>query len=357
MGKCQRGLPITLYMFKGVKIVMRWSNFPLLIVVFTLALSIIPPDAQGLFFNPEGGFSVGGVHVSVDQDQATISPGDTATFNITIVNDSEFPVLINATCLCLADWKTRLDPGFLLLQPRDIESIHLRITAPDSAKNGTKIEVMVIYAVSFPETGESINVPSTMIHTVVEDKEEKSNLIPLVLAAGILATLLLFLCTDTGKFVGSTALSPLYTRIHKDKVLENSIRNGVFNYIREHPGENFSEIKRKLELNNGVLTHHLKTLEREHYIKSRKDGLYRRFFLRHEPIPNIILNSSQKGILDFLILHPGATQSEVAINLGVSRQTINYHIRAMEEMGAVRIVRNGRTSLCYPAIRPGPAST
>ena len=58
-----------------------------------------------------------------------------------------------------------------------------------------------------------------------------------------------------------------------------------------------------------------------------------------------------------LLLHPGATQSEIALNLGVSRQTINYHIRAMEEMGAVRIVRNGRTSLCYPAIRPGPSTT
>ena len=333
---------------------MKWLVLGAVVTLSVMLSAPLVPSSEGLFFNPGEGFSVGGVHVSVDQQAATVSPGGTAVFNITIANDSEFPVLINATMVSLSRWKTRIDPSFLLLGSHEVAHIILRVTAPENANNGTIAQVTVIYAITFPETGESMNAPTTSLETVVDDGGTSSSYYGIVIIAGTGIGLAVFLFTDKGQYLGSMAIAPLYTRIHKEKILKNEIRNGLFNHIRENPGQCFSELKRELSLNNGVLAHHLKTLEREHYIKSRKDGLYRRFFLRNQPVPTIILNRPQRGILSYLIQHPGVPQSKVALHLGVSRQTVNYHMQCMEEMGAVRISRNGRRTMCYPLVRPGP---
>jgi len=334
---------------------MKWMVYGAAITLFVLITGLLLPTADGLFFHPEGGFSVGGVHVSVDQYESTVEPGDTAIYNITVANDSDLPVFINATILSISQWKTTLDPNIILLQPHKTANLILCVTAPENADNGTNAKVTIIYAISFPETGENIDVPATTIETVVENGGNSANYIGAAIIVGTSIGLAAFLSTDKGQYLGSLAIAPLYTRIHKDKVLQNEIRNDLFNHIRDNPGESFSEIKRNLELNNGVLAHHLKTLEREHFIKSRKDGLYRRFFLRNQPVPHIILNGPQKEILGYLVSHPGVPQSKVAFHLGVSRQTANYHILAMEKMGAIQITRHGRRTLCYPLIRAGPS--
>lgn len=333
---------------------MKYKNYGLIIVLFAVLFGIFLPVSSGIFFNPGGGFSLGGVHVSVDQEQATVSPGDTAVFNITIANDSDLPVIINATIISSTDWKTSIEPSFIVLQSHQIENIHLKIKVPKDADNGTNAEVIILYMVSFPETGEQMNVPATTVRTVVRDNNSTPNYLPLMIAASSCICLAAFFSTDKGKYAWGFLLAPLYTRLHKNNVLSNETRNGLFQFIQDHPGQCFSEIKRSLKLKNGVLAHHLKTLEREHYIKSRKDGMYRRFYLRHQPVPNITLNPSQKKILEFLLTNPGTTQADIAVNLGVSRQTINYHLLAMEQMGAVRITREGRLSYCYPKVRPGP---
>ncbi len=331
---------------------MKWLKYGLAIPLIVFAVGLVLPGAAGLFFNPEGGFSIGGVHVSVDQDRATISPGETAVFNITVMNDSDFPVMINATIITLSDWETSLDPSFVIIEPHQTVNIYLHVTAPEKAVNGTNTEVTILYVVSFPETGETMNIPATTVRTVVKDEDENTNYLPIVVAASAGIGLAAFFSTDKGRYLGSILVSPLYSRIHGDRVLKNAIREGLFRYIREHPGDSFSEIKRNMKLKNGVLAHHLRTLERERYIKSRKDGLYRRFYLRQQAVPSIILNDSQKMILRYLLRHPGATQSGIALNLGVSRQTVNYHVLAMEEMGAIRIIREGRRAFCHPLIRP-----
>jgi len=324
------------------------------VVLLLLLTGLIIPIGQALFFNPEGGFSVGGVHVAVDQQESTVSPGGTAVYNITIANDSDLPVLINTTIISLSRWKTSLEPSTLIIQPREVSHLHLEVTAPDDADNGTGEQVTILYAISFPNTGESVTVPATTFNTVVEDTGSSAEYIGVLVVVTTSIALAMILSTDAGKYFASLLIAPLYSRIHKDKVLKNGIRNNLFKHIQENPGQSFSEIKRNLELNNGVLAHHLKTLEREHYIKSRKDGLYRRFFLRDQAVPNIILNQTQREILQYLLTHSGASQTRIATHMGVSRQTINYHILGMETMGALKITRKGRRTACFPLVRPGP---
>lgn len=327
------------------------------LIMLFLLMGLLVPAADALFFNPEGGFSVGGVHVSVDQQECTVSPGETAVYNITIANDSEFPCVINTTVISLSQWKTSLDPGTIILQSHQITHLKLSVTAPDNADNGTDEQVTILYAISFPNSGETVTVPATTFNTVVENGGSSARYIGVLAVVTTSIVLAMLFSTDAGKYATACMIAPLYSRIHKDKVLKNGIRHNVFDHIRDHPGQSFSEIKRNLELNNGVLAHHLKTLEREHYIKSRKDGLYRRFFLRDQPVPNVILNDTQKKILNYILANPGSSQTKVAGHLGVSRQTVNYHILGMESMGALRVGRKGRKTSCYPLVRPSPDGT
>lgn len=322
-------------------------------LLLLVSLGVLVPCAQAHFFTPEGGFSMGGVQVSVDQRHSVVSPGGTAVYDIMMVNDSEFPCMVTTTVLSLSDWKTSLTPASLVLGPNEVARIRLSVTAPRDMVNGSN-EVIILYAISAPAEGMNLEVPATTFHTEVREGERTVNYVGAIAVVSLSVALALFLSTDAGKYGSAVVIGPLYSRIHRDRILQNGIRNDVFNLIRSNPGKSFSEIKRSLDIGNGVLAHHIRTLERERYIKSRKDGLHRRFFLRDQPIPNIVLNEAQKDILRYLLEHQGGSQTMIAAHLGVSRQTVNYHISAMEGMGAVRVVKSGRISACYPLVRPGP---
>jgi len=338
---------------------MKWRASVLAIIFVLLISGLIAPLTAGLFFNPDQGISQGGIHIQVDRSQATVYPGETAEFNITVANDNDFPVLLNATVVMLKRWKTSLEPAGVFLHPHSTSSLRLRIWTPDNVPNGTLVKVTILYLALSPTTGKSMGIPATTVETVVEERGHNVNYLPYIAGASAGIGLAVFFATDKGKYLASLLFSPLYTRIHHDRVLDNSLRQGIFQYIQTNPGSSFSDIRRNLSLKNGVLAHHLRTLEREHYIKSRKDGLYRRFYLRQHvvPVPGISLNQSQKTILLFLIRHPGSSQSEIAVSLGLSRQTVSYHILAMEKMGAVRVNRMGRRALCYPLVRPPSSSS
>ena len=335
-----------------VKYVMKWRVSILSIFFITLLLEMIAPLSAGLFFHPDQGISEGGIHILLDRNQVRICPGETAVFNITVVNDNDYPVLINATVVVLERWRYSLEPEGVFLQPHTSSTMKLMIYSPDNVANGTVVKATIVYFAVSPNTGKSMGIPATTVETVVEKRKNQIDYIPYIIVASAGIGIIAFFITDKGKYLASLGLSPLYTRINRDKVLDNTLRQGIFHYIRTNPGSSFSDIRRGLSLNNGVLAHHLSTLEREHYIKSRKEGIYRRFYLRRENLPGLYLNSSQKSILRYLLRNPGASQSEIATALGLSRQTVNYHILSMEKMGAVKINRTGRRANCYPLVRP-----
>ncbi|MCK5024098.1 MAG: hypothetical protein KAR56_00610, partial [Thermoplasmata archaeon] len=76
----------------------------------------------------------------------------------------------------------------------------------------------------------------------------------------------------------SVGLAPLYVKLKKGKVLDHFVRGQIFGHIQTNPGSHYNEIKDVLGVANGVLAHHLRTLEREVFIKSKKEGKLKRFY-------------------------------------------------------------------------------
>jgi predicted GH43/DUF377 family glycosyl hydrolase/DNA-binding MarR family transcriptional regulator len=153
--------------------------------------------------------------------------------------------------------------------------------------------------------------------------------------------------TEIGKYRTIPLFFPLYSRLKKEEVLDHVIRVKIYEHITNNPGDHFNSIKNKLNLNNGVLTYHLKTMERENFIKSMRDGMYKRFYPVDQKVARVNgfgTESIQGKIVMHVMGNPGLTQREISKALSVSQQVVSYHLKIMQETGHVRVRRDGRTN-------------
>jgi DNA-binding MarR family transcriptional regulator len=160
--------------------------------------------------------------------------------------------------------------------------------------------------------------------------------------------------TETGKYTIIKRLLffiiPLYYKIDRDKVLDHYLRNQIYKYIQTNPGTSYSEIMKDTDVKNGVLVHHLKTLDREGLIKSIRDGMFRRFYPEGVAIPKKeieTLSWFQIRIFNFIRMNPGTTPKEIANEVGKSKQVVNYHLKLMKNAALVRAEELGKHTQLY----------
>ena len=175
--------------------------------------------------------------------------------------------------------------------------------------------------------------------------------------------LILVAFTEFGRYAFFSLLYPLYTRLSKDKLLENYTRGRIHGLIEGIPGIHYSELLRKLAVGNGNLAYHLKTLEREGIIRTKRIGKMKRFYLSSDPAfsesrsrsettihveaTSITENPTCTSILKLVESNPGLSESEISDLLGIPKQTVNYHIRGQEIAGNVRVERENGNTQCY----------
>ena len=155
---------------------------------------------------------------------------------------------------------------------------------------------------------------------------------------------------ENAKYGFLLMLLPLYSKIKREKVLDHFIRGQIFGYVMANPGEHYNAIKQALDITNGSLAHHLRTLEREHFVQSKRFGLYRRFYPWAMRVPEdgyFRMNEIQKSILALCRNQPGVSQKELAASLNLTPPTINYHIAILAEHGHVSVIRRGRKTQIY----------
>jgi DNA-binding MarR family transcriptional regulator len=171
-----------------------------------------------------------------------------------------------------------------------------------------------------------------------------------VLMGSLLAVAGFYASTENGKFALFNLFLPFYTRVKKEEVLNHEIRELVYDYVQSHPGEHFRAILTKLGLTNGTLIHHLQTLERQEFIKSERDGPFKRFYPSGRQFTEEVLeiNGIQKKILDAVTTNPGLTQKELSNLLHTSPPTINYHVKALRGVRLINIKRDGKNTRCFP---------
>jgi len=142
--------------------------------------------------------------------------------------------------------------------------------------------------------------------------------------------------TEAGKYATLSALLPLFNRIRRDRVLDHFVRGQIFEYVRSNPGVHYNLIMNRLHLGNGQVSHHLRTLEMQGFLRSNREGMYRLFYpvdVKADGREGMRMSALQLRILETLVATPRLSQSEIAVQVGVSQQAVSYNLTVLMELG------------------------
>lgn len=148
------------------------------------------------------------------------------------------------------------------------------------------------------------------------------------------------------------AVAGLYARLRPQAVLEHPVRQRIAAVLQAQPGLTIREVQRDLDLANGAMAHHLRTLEKAGAVRVVADGNLRRLYLaghgRVEAVPPLA-----DRVLRLIGERGETTPGDVAAALGVSRQSVHYHLQKMVREGRLRARVDGRETYLRVAPLPG----
>jgi predicted transcriptional regulator len=124
-------------------------------------------------------------------------------------------------------------------------------------------------------------------------------------------------------------------------------KEGILQYIKEHPGSHLRQIKRGLSLSMGVVQYHLYGLEKERKILSRRGGLYKRFypalvFTEHQQeVLDVLSQETERDLLVYLLHNESATPKQLSEYAQISPGTINWHMKRLLASSLIRVRHEG----------------
>jgi len=138
------------------------------------------------------------------------------------------------------------------------------------------------------------------------------------------------------RFAALGAASPL---VSITSASESDARDAIAGYLAATPGAHFSKIRDDLKLGTGETQHHLRQLETEETVESRKDGDYRRYFPagRFDDFEQVTLGylrrETPRGMIIALLEDPSASAASIAAELDVSNPTVSKYANELEAAG------------------------
>lgn len=166
---------------------------------------------------------------------------------------------------------------------------------------------------------------------------------------GLTATLVALL-TEVGAYTLWRLLFALrlFSRIDDEELLEHEVRAKLLELVREEPGRHLRSLARSAN-GYGSTVHHLRRLEEAGYVRSERDGIYRRFYPEGDLGPDVSTRASTRSrILDEIEAEPGVHASAIARRLEISKQLVSYHVTALVEAGRVDRETGGWKARLWP---------
>ncbi len=149
--------------------------------------------------------------------------------------------------------------------------------------------------------------------------------------------------------------SPMFTRFEKDSVLGHPKREAIYGTIIGTPGITLQDLCEQSGLSRTAVTHHLRLLEHQHLIVSKRVGRSRHFFEnggrygRHQKDAYAVLhNDRSKDIHDFIQSNPGAIQKDLCAKFEIQASVAHWHVKRLLEANLLEAVRHGRTVSYFP---------
>lgn len=144
--------------------------------------------------------------------------------------------------------------------------------------------------------------------------------------------------------------SPLFTRFEGEKVMEHPKRSELYTHIAEKPGIRLQDLCDETSLSRTAVTHHLRLLEQQHVIVSKRVGRSRHFYenggryaVHQKEAYALLQNDRAKSIMDTIQKSPGIIQKDICGHLDLQASIAHWHIKRLSEAGLVEPVKQGRT--------------
>ncbi len=143
----------------------------------------------------------------------------------------------------------------------------------------------------------------------------------------------------------------LFARLDSRDVF-TGVRKDIFDYIRDHPGEHVSAIMHEFKLSPSSVEHHLKVLEKTDQVTCHKDTKFKRYYINgsglrnttesYKPIMAVLKNPTSRRVVQFLMINPRSKQKELAVSLGLSPSTINWHANRLRDCQIIAVTKIGK---------------
>jgi predicted transcriptional regulator len=233
----------------------------------------------------------------------------------------------------------------ITLDEGQTDNVYVRISVPELEEGaGSHTKELLIQAVGSNAKGNSATIV-LFVHPPVSSTTWWNSATATLAAVGVLAAVLAAInSVEWGKYKFLGVFLPLYTKLKKEDILNQYTRGKIHGYLLANPGDYFNSIAKALDISSGNLAYHLRVLEREGEIVSKKDGVHKRFYPRGVKIGTSTeneLSEVQRSIYKVIKETPGIKQKDIASLLGVASSTVNYHIQKLIVSGLVLARRKG----------------
>lgn len=262
------------------------------------------------------------------------------------------------------DLDARLDPG-VQVPPQDVGSTvdGVKNDVTGLVRDTTGIDADNLGAVPDDATG-LLEDPegSTGTGTTTSSREAPAPMTPEdkatvgVLAVASGAGLLFWLHNVLSIGLGRLFMTPLFSRIDKDELLDNEGRDVLLTLVDENPGIGLKDLSERAGLGWGTTVYHMSRLESAGYVASMKNGQNRHFFKNGHPAAlmkkhvAVLRNETAGNVARFLLATPGSTQSTIAKRLGLGAPTVTKYVKRMERQGLVQVIQDGRSKIVQPTV-------
>jgi predicted transcriptional regulator len=170
----------------------------------------------------------------------------------------------------------------------------------------------------------------------------------ILLVLSISIVMLGLLSTEVGLLKVMPGLFVMYSKIKRVEVLDHYVRGKIMGIVQLNPGQTYTSIKDELDLPNGTLSYHLKVMEQEEFLFSRREGLLKRFYPASNP-KEVSPITLEEQILGILRRNPGISQKELAQKTGTELLRIHRALHKLHKGGLVQIVKDGKSTKCFIA--------
>ncbi|HVL47522.1 MAG TPA: MarR family transcriptional regulator [Candidatus Thermoplasmatota archaeon] len=330
----------------------------------TARLAVGPPDPFSADFS-----ALGNVTAKGSPERIALIPGSEGSILVTVRNTGGDA--LSVTLAASADVPLALDDHQRHLLPGEAFAVAMTVgPVPLDATVG--LEVPLYVEVGLPGGGRDpqvFPVATLVVHdpdTPLPDDTLRASVDgpaspfedPVVVAGaavggvGLVGWLAILLRRDAWRYLFMAPFAGLYTRLARKEVLDHATRDRIHAAIVARPGVHYSQLLGDMGLPAGVLIHHLRTLERHAYVRSRREGPYRRFYPAGARLPAVEadpMTPMQRRVLDILEASGPLTQAQLGERLGMTKQGVSYHLKGLARRGEV-VAEDGPGALAWRRI-------